>query len=110
MLLEWFAKRQQPRPKIEIVSEGRRFRATVSVSGGLMYELPDGETFEKRDGAEQAAATMALLQLFPDQPLYRLLPPAYRALWLQCGPCAFAGGCCLGMHGRVAFPAAAAQT
>ena len=46
-------------------------------------ELPEDETFDKRDEAEQAAATAALLHLFSDQPLYRLLPPAYRALWLK---------------------------
>jgi hypothetical protein len=50
--------------QIEIVNEGRgRFRATVSVSGGLVYELPEKESFDKREGAEQAAATMALLQV-----------------------------------------------
>ena len=47
MLFEWFQKRQQPRPKMDIVSEGRRFRATVSVSGGLVYELPENESFDK---------------------------------------------------------------
>ena len=83
MLLEWFQKRQQPRPKIDVVSEGRRFRGIVTVQDGLVYELPEGETFDKRDGAEQASATFALLQLFSDQPLYRLLPPAYRSLWLK---------------------------
>ena len=29
----------------------------------------------------QAAATAALLTLFAGRPLYRLLPPAYAALW-----------------------------
>ena len=81
MLLEWFQKRQQPRPKIDYEMAGRRYRATVTVHGGLVYEMPADEAFSKKDEAEQAAATMALLQLFPDQPLYRLLPPAYRELW-----------------------------
>merc|ERR1740124_1669418 len=83
MLIEWFQKRQQPRPKIELESLGRRFRASVLVTGGARVEIPDDETFEKKEQAEQAAATAALLQLFPEQPLYRLLPPAYKTLWLQ---------------------------
>lgn len=83
MLFEWFQKRQQPRPKIDVEMSGRRYRGIVMVPGGILYELPEGDTFDKREGAEQAAATMALLQLFPDQPLYRLLPPEYRALWLR---------------------------
>ena len=68
--------------KIETYPEGRR-PWTVSIPGGLVYELPVNEAFDKRDGAEQAVCTMALLQLFPEQPLYRLLPPAYRSLWLR---------------------------
>ena len=61
MLFEWFQKRQQPRPKIDVLSEGRtRFRATVTVSGGLVYDLPDGEAFDRKAGAEQAAATQAI--------------------------------------------------
>lgn len=83
MLIEWFQKRQQPRPKIDVDVAGRRYRATVTVHGGLVYSLPEDESFVKRDDAEQAAATMALLLLFPDQPLYRLLPPSYRSLWIK---------------------------
>ena len=83
LLFEWFQKRQQPRPKIEVVSQGRRFTASVTVSGGLSYALPEDETFPTRGDAEQGAATVALLHLFPEQPLYRLMPPAFRALWLK---------------------------
>ena len=86
MLLEWFQKRQQPRPRFELEQQGRKFRAAVVLNAGgggadVRVETPEGEAFERRDQAEQAAATAALLNLFADQPLYRLLPPAYKALW-----------------------------
>ena len=83
MLMEWFQKRQQPRPKSELEQLGRKYRAAVLLAGGARVELPEGESFDKKDTAEQAAATAALLHLFPEQPLYRLLPPSYRALWLK---------------------------
>ena len=88
MLFEWFQKRQQPRPKIDIVSEGRRFRATVNVSG-LLYELPEGGV----------ACTLhpCLLPLMP-APLFLLFccrlacclrpprPPSTPPLMLQASP------------------------
>lgn len=83
MLMEWFQKRQQPRPRTEVSLDGRRYRAAVSLAGGGRVELPEGETFDKKETAEQAAATATLLHLFPEQPLYRLLPPSYRSLWLK---------------------------
>lgn len=87
MLLEWFQKMQAPRPKIELEPVGRRFRAHVVVMGDTKVELPKGELLDKREQAEQAAATAALFQLFGTgknkQPLYRMLPPDYRALWLK---------------------------
>ena len=55
----------------------------MTVSGGTTIEMPQTDEFERKEQAEQAAATYALLTLFSDQPLYRLLPPAYRALWLK---------------------------
>mmetsp|Transcript_35442 Transcript_35442/g.104078 ORF Transcript_35442/g.104078 Transcript_35442/m.104078 type:complete len:1161 (-) Transcript_35442:105-3587(-) len=86
MLLEWFQKMQAPRPKIELESVGRRYRAYVVVVGDTKLELPGDEVFDKREQAEQAAATAALYHLFgtgkEKQPLYRMLPPAYRTLWL----------------------------
>jgi hypothetical protein len=87
MLLEWFQKMQAPRPKIELEPVGRRFRAHVIVMGDTKIELPEDELLDKREQAEQAAATAALFQLFGTgknkQPLYRMLPLDYRALWLK---------------------------
>ena len=49
---------------------------------GATYKLPAHEDpYESVEAAEQAAAVMTLLRLFPDTPLYRLMTQAYRAMW-----------------------------
>ncbi|KAJ3327314.1 ATP-dependent RNA helicase dhx29 [Blyttiomyces sp. JEL0837] len=72
----------------KVPQTSRGFRASVTVDG-----LPGGERkiFEMRADemvgsakmADEFIATRALKGLFPNLPIYRNLPPAYRDLWLQ---------------------------
>ena len=70
-----------------VVSPGL-FRGAAIIGGGLglsgggrTFQTPPSEMFASKDEAEQAAATMALLRLFPDLPMHRRLPRPYDSLY-----------------------------
>lgn len=88
-LQEFCTKRRLPRPVFKKVAGSRPGRHLYSVvvdwkthkqEVAIGSSHPDG--FASIDEAKDTVTTYALYELTPDLPLYRVLPPAYRDMWL----------------------------
>eukprot|EP00850_Spirogloea_muscicola_P015416 SM000117S25536 [mRNA] locus=s117:306081:317487:- [translate_table: standard] len=56
----------------------------TSPSGQVTFQLEASEDgFESIAEAQDAVSALALFRLLPEQPLYRIFPPPFRAMWLR---------------------------
>lgn len=88
MLHEWLQRRHRPRPEYmnDRAPNGLvRLKVRVTVADGkdAPTEVIDSDTaFKEAPSAKNAVATAALHRLAPTEPLYRMMPPYFRSLWL----------------------------
>jgi ATP-dependent RNA helicase DHX29 len=82
LLQEWCQKEQLPKPSYEkLESNGCRLIVHKTLSEQIEVEALG--PFSKYNDAQHLASTKALYQIQTNLPLYHLLPPYYRTLWLS---------------------------
>eukprot|EP00850_Spirogloea_muscicola_P015823 SM000124S25955 [mRNA] locus=s124:410023:420711:+ [translate_table: standard] len=63
---------------------GSSRKSKSSPSGQVTFQLEESEDgFESIAEAQDAVSALALFRLLPEQPLYRIFPPPFRAMWLR---------------------------
>lgn len=83
-LFEYCRKKKYPNPTFKPLSNvGKGCRLTVRPKGGDALSFEEEGPFEKIADAQHYLATIALYALDPSMPIYRVLPPEYRDLWLS---------------------------